>query len=137
MRGPAETSLSVREGFVTEGEFFAAHQTYGRANSPYTDRLGVPNLTNFLSRVLLQHMRQHMPSILHEARSATSHLATATRPTAPSRFPPHRLHSLLAPLSTTPHLSTPLRTSPHLSAPPNLCAPGISLAAGDGASRGD
>ena len=133
MRGPAETSLSVREGFVTEGEFFAAHQTYGRANSPYTDRLGVPNLTNFLSRVLLQHMRQHMPSILHEVRSHLSprhsHSTNRSQP-LPTSSPP------LTPCASIHH-SALLRTSPHFSAPPNLCAPGISLAAGDGASRGD
>ena len=66
MRGPAEAGLSVREGFGAEEQFFSAHPSYGRAHAPFADRLGVPPLTRFLSRVLLQHLRQHMPSILNE-----------------------------------------------------------------------
>ena len=30
------------------------------------DRLGVPQLSTFLSKILLEHLRQHMPTILSE-----------------------------------------------------------------------
>jgi len=74
MRGPAESQLSVRDGFGSEEAFFAAHPSYGRQHAPFGDRLGVPHLTSFLSRVLLQHVRQHMPNILNEVM--TLHAAT-------------------------------------------------------------
>ena len=32
----------------------------------YKERLGIPPLTDFLSRVLLEHVRQHLPGILSE-----------------------------------------------------------------------
>ena len=74
MRGPAESKLTVREGFGSEAAFFKAHSVYGRPHSPYAERLGVPPLTKFLSRVLLQHLKQHMPEILREV--TTLHMAT-------------------------------------------------------------
>lgn len=66
MRGPAEASLSVREGFGSEASYFQSHSVYGRPRAAFSDRLGVPQLSTFLSRVLLQHLRQHLPSILGE-----------------------------------------------------------------------
>jgi len=39
MRGPAETGLSVREGFDSEASYFAEHPSYGRAHAPYAERL--------------------------------------------------------------------------------------------------
>jgi len=66
MRGPAEKGLSVREGFGAEATYFGGHHVYGRAHSPYAERLGVPTLARFLSRVLLGHLKQHLPQILRE-----------------------------------------------------------------------
>mmetsp|Transcript_67239 Transcript_67239/g.133257 ORF Transcript_67239/g.133257 Transcript_67239/m.133257 type:complete len:454 (-) Transcript_67239:12-1373(-) len=74
MRGPAEKGLTVREGFAAEADFFAKHATYGRAQAAHAERLGVPPLTKFLSRVLLQKLKQHMPEILREVN--TLYLAT-------------------------------------------------------------
>jgi hypothetical protein len=66
MRGPSDAGLSVRDGFGTESAFFASHPGYGVSGAPFAERLGVPHLTSFLSKVLLQHLREHMPNILHE-----------------------------------------------------------------------
>ena len=46
--------------------YFKGHAIYGRAHAPYAERLGVPTLARFLSRVLLGHLKQHMPQILRE-----------------------------------------------------------------------
>jgi len=67
-RSPAESGrggLTVRDGFTAEAEYFSKHAVYG-ASAMYKDRLGVPPLTQFLSRVLLDHVRNHMPGILSE-----------------------------------------------------------------------
>ena len=74
MRGPQEARLTVREGFGTEQAYFEGHPSYGKPSAPFAERLGVPHLTRFLSRVLLQHLRQHMPNILNEVM--TLHAAT-------------------------------------------------------------
>ena len=67
MRGPSESTLTVREGFGAEDAYFDGHAVYGRrSSSTLAERLGVPHLSSFLSRVLLQHLRQHLPKILHE-----------------------------------------------------------------------
>jgi GTP-binding protein EngB required for normal cell division len=72
MRGPAESRATVREGFVAEQAYFGGHPVYGRASSSFSDRLGVPPLTVFLSRVLIQHLRTHMPTILQEVQTLYS-----------------------------------------------------------------
>ena len=69
MRSPAEKGLTVREGFGTEAAYFKQHSVYGRERAPFAERLGVPNLSRFLSRVLLRHLKQHMPQILEEVRT--------------------------------------------------------------------
>ena len=69
MRGPAEKGLTVREGYGSEAEYFKAHATYGRAFAPFAERLGVPPLSKFLARVLLGHLKQHLPHILREVDS--------------------------------------------------------------------
>jgi len=66
MRGPSEKGLTVREGFGAEAAYFKAHAVYGRPHSPYAERLGVPTLATFLARVLLGHLKQHLPQILRE-----------------------------------------------------------------------
>lgn len=86
MRGPAESRATVRDGFASEQSFFAGHAVYGKANSSYADRLGVPPLTVFLSRVLIQHLRTHMPTILQEVQSlytATERRYTELGPAVP------------------------------------------------------
>ena len=87
MRGPAEKALSVREGFGSEADYFASHATYGRPRAVFAERLGVPHLSTFLSRVLLQHLRQHLPSILGEVMAlhqATERQLTELGPAVPS-----------------------------------------------------
>lgn len=54
------------DGFGAEEAFFKQHPTYGKDNRLYQDRLGVPNLTRFLSHVLIDRLRQHLPAILAE-----------------------------------------------------------------------
>mmetsp|Transcript_17834 Transcript_17834/g.40976 ORF Transcript_17834/g.40976 Transcript_17834/m.40976 type:complete len:649 (-) Transcript_17834:603-2549(-) len=89
-RSPAESGrggLSVRDGFAAEEAYFKQHPTYGAANNPYQDHLGVPKLTKFLSRVLLDRLRQHMPAILSEVRQlyqATEASLNAMGPAVPT-----------------------------------------------------
>ena len=61
------------------------HPLYG-GSSLYKERLGVPPLTQFLSRVLLEHVRQHMPAILSEVTElyqATERNLSAMGPAVP------------------------------------------------------
>jgi len=74
-RSPAESkganAISVREGFGSEAAYFKAHPVYGGSEACRA-RLGVPHLSRFLSRVLLQHLRQHLPAILAEVTALAS-----------------------------------------------------------------
>lgn len=71
-RTPAETgkhggtAISVREGFATEDAYFSKHPVYGAQRALLQERLTTPTLTRFLSKVLLEHLKRHMPSIVSE-----------------------------------------------------------------------
>ncbi len=77
-RSPAESrgagALTVLDGFRAETEYFGKHASYGRLGAAAKARLGVPLLSRFLSRVLLQHLKQHLPGIVAEMNA----LAIAT-----------------------------------------------------------
>ena len=66
MRGPSEAGLTVLQGFGAESTYFAGHPIYGRASAACKERIGVPAMTRFLSKVLLQQLKRHMPEILKE-----------------------------------------------------------------------
>ena len=62
----------VRDGFAAEESYFSGHKIYSGANAQCRERLGVPRLSRFLSRVLLTHLKAHMPQIVSEARGPGS-----------------------------------------------------------------
>jgi len=69
-RSPQESkgrgALTVREGFAAEANYFAKHSSYGRASAAVKTRLGVPPLCRFLAKVLLRHLKEHLPAIMAE-----------------------------------------------------------------------
>lgn len=68
-RAPAEAKLgglTVRDGFAAEQAYFRSHASYGGAPAAVRERLGVPQLSTFLSRVLLLQVKRHMPSLMAE-----------------------------------------------------------------------
>jgi len=76
-RAPAEAKqggLTVRDGFDAEQAYFRAHPSYGSAPAAVRERLGVPQLSAFLSRVLLLQVKRHMPALMAEVTA----LAAAT-----------------------------------------------------------
>ena len=74
-RSPAESrgagALTVLQGFTAEAEYFSNHSVYGKAAPAVRARCGVPLLSRFLSRVLLQHLKQHLPTIMSEVSRLT------------------------------------------------------------------
>jgi len=75
-RSPAESkgpdALTVVGGFRAEAEYFSRHPAYSQLPSAAAARMGVPLLSRFLSRVLLQHLKQHLPGIVAEISQLTS-----------------------------------------------------------------
>ena len=68
-RAPAEAKqggLTVRDGFAAEQAYFRSHPSYGGAPAAVRERLGVPQLSAFLSRVLLLQVKRHMPALMAE-----------------------------------------------------------------------
>jgi len=74
-RSPAEAKgpqgLTVLDGFRVEREYFGKHAAYSALGAAGRVRLGVPLLSRFLSRVLLQHLKQHLPGIVAEMNVLT------------------------------------------------------------------
>eukprot|EP00315_Gephyrocapsa_oceanica_P007285 CAMPEP_0185296100 /NCGR_PEP_ID=MMETSP1363-20130426/8861_1 /TAXON_ID=38817 /ORGANISM="Gephyrocapsa oceanica, Strain RCC1303" /LENGTH=726 /DNA_ID=CAMNT_0027892721 /DNA_START=74 /DNA_END=2254 /DNA_ORIENTATION=+ len=71
-RSPAEAKgLTVLDGFRVEREYFGKHAAYSTLGAAGRVRLGVPLLSRFLSRVLLQHLKQHLPGIVAEMNVLT------------------------------------------------------------------
>jgi len=71
-RAPAEAKqggLTVRDGFDAEQAYFRSHPSYGGAPAAVRERLGVPQLSAFLSRVLLLQVKRHMPALIAEVSS--------------------------------------------------------------------
>jgi len=66
-RAPAEAKqggLTVRDGFAAEQAYFRSHPSYGGAPAAVRERLGVPQLSAFLSRVLLLQVKRHKPALM-------------------------------------------------------------------------
>ena len=56
--------MNVSDGLIAEKNFFDNHQVYGSRN--LGDRVGTNCLSNFLSNILVEHIRKCIPSILVE-----------------------------------------------------------------------
>jgi dynamin 1-like protein len=55
--------VTVHQGFDQERQFFSAHKVYSKLSQC---RLGVPPLGDTLSEILVEQLKAHLPSIIHE-----------------------------------------------------------------------
>ena len=51
-------------GFSLESAYFAAHAAYGTLGGVGSERLGVPLLSKYLARLLLGHLKLHLPALI-------------------------------------------------------------------------
>lgn len=65
--------ITVHQGFDQERAFFAQHKAYSRVSS---ERLGVPQLGDSLSGILVEQLKAHLPSIIHEIDELASSTQT-------------------------------------------------------------
>jgi GTPase SAR1 family protein len=64
-RTTEETSnLTVIEGFQKEKSFFKNHPTYNSLTGSAKIRLGIPNMTNRISEILVKNIKESLPHIL-------------------------------------------------------------------------
>ena len=55
--------ITLQEGYVKEREFFRNHIIYGKMK---TDTLGIPNMTNKISEILIQNIKDSLPHLLNK-----------------------------------------------------------------------
>jgi len=65
-----ESGLTVQDGYEAERSFFQSHPVYNRL--AHLKRTGVPDLAGFLSTVLVEQLKQHLPSIMREVDELTA-----------------------------------------------------------------
>jgi len=58
------SGMTVQDGYNQEQAFFESHPVY--CKMAHLKRLGVPDLANFLSTILVDQIKQHLPSIMQE-----------------------------------------------------------------------
>jgi dynamin 1-like protein len=58
------TDLTVMEGFQKEKTFFKNHTTYSSITGSARSRLGIPNMTNRISEILVKNIKESLPHIL-------------------------------------------------------------------------
>jgi hypothetical protein len=63
-RSGSEMKHDILKGFEIEKEYFANHKEYSK--SIYTERIGMPNLTFDLSKVLISSITEMIPSVMTE-----------------------------------------------------------------------
>lgn len=64
-RAPEESKkISVVEGFQREKAFFKNHPAYGNLTGSSKAHLGIPNMTNRISDILVQNIKRSLPHIL-------------------------------------------------------------------------
>ena len=102
----------VREGFGAEQSYFAKHPTYGLVAPALKSRLGVPQLSAFLSRVLLQQIKQHLPALMAEVRGAPP--SSGPRLPRPHRHPRRRRRPRRHPFATATATTVALATATSL-----------------------
>eukprot|EP00658_Telonema_sp_P-2_P001830 TRINITY_DN10683_c0_g1_i1.p1 TRINITY_DN10683_c0_g1~~TRINITY_DN10683_c0_g1_i1.p1 ORF type:complete len:722 (+),score=205.80 TRINITY_DN10683_c0_g1_i1:73-2166(+) len=61
--------ITVHQGFEQERGFFAGHKVYSKMGDA---RMGVPRLGEALSEILVEQLKAHLPSIIHEIDDLTS-----------------------------------------------------------------
>lgn len=57
-------SLTVIDGFQKEKTFFKSHPTYSCLSGSAKIRLGIPNMTNRISEILVKNIKESLPHIL-------------------------------------------------------------------------
>jgi vacuolar protein sorting-associated protein 1 len=57
-------TMSIKDAYEAENKFFNEHPVYSA--SRYKDRMGSLNLGDKLSKILIEHIREHLPKIIGE-----------------------------------------------------------------------
>ena len=55
--------ISLHEGYIKEREFFRKHTIYGKMS---TSNLGIPNMTNKISEILIHNIKDSLPHLLNK-----------------------------------------------------------------------
>lgn len=86
--------MSVQDGYDHEKAFFAQHPVYTKM--AHTKRLGVPSLASFLSTILVDQLKQHLPAIMQEVDelAAQAEVTLASMGTSVPRDAAARSHLL-------------------------------------------
>lgn len=93
--------MTVQDGYAAESAFFESHPVYSKC-APLK-RTGVPSLANYLSGILVDQLKQHLPSIMREvdelAAKADANLAAmGTAVPSDSAARSHLVHVTIAEL---------------------------------------
>lgn len=62
IRNRSSNKISIPEAIVQEGQYFAGHPTY--RSEKYRDKLGIPNLSQSLSNILIYNIKLCLPNVL-------------------------------------------------------------------------
>eukprot|EP00656_Telonema_subtile_P006941 TRINITY_DN1322_c0_g1_i2.p2 TRINITY_DN1322_c0_g1~~TRINITY_DN1322_c0_g1_i2.p2 ORF type:complete len:672 (-),score=135.83 TRINITY_DN1322_c0_g1_i2:234-2249(-) len=68
--------VTVHQGFEQERQFFAQHPAYSKIAS---QRYGIPPLGDALSQILVEQLKAHLPSIIHEIDEMSSSAQNSLR----------------------------------------------------------
>jgi GTP-binding protein EngB required for normal cell division len=69
-------TMTHKQGLENESEYFSKHPFYGQVDDNIKNRLGICNLGQSLSQILINHIRKSLPELLSNLRELQSQMET-------------------------------------------------------------